>query len=195
MPKRVAVALLIALLAVLGVACSDDDPAVDAGAGTAAADHNDADVTFAQQMIPHHEGALEMARLAPSNAADQRVKDLAARIEGAQDPEIKLMQGWLEDWDEPDVSGGAMGGMDHGGGESGSGMSEQDMGALEGASGAEFDKMFLTMMVEHHKGAIEMADTEIADGQFPAALDLARKIKGDQEKEIAEMEGLAAQLA
>ena len=194
MPKRVVLALLIALLAALGVACSDDDPAVDAGAGagSSAADHNDADVTFAQQMIPHHEGALEMARLAPSRAADQRVKDLAARIEAAQDPEIKLMQGWLEDWDEPDA---AAGGMDHGGGESGSGMSEQDMGALEGASGPAFDKMFLTMMIEHHKSAIEMADTEIADGQFPAALDLARKIKSDQEAEITEMEALAAELA
>ena len=62
------------------------------------AQHNAADLTFAQQMIVHHQGAIEMADLAPSRAASQQVKDLAARIKAAQGPEIEQLQGWLTIW-------------------------------------------------------------------------------------------------
>ena len=66
-----------------------------------AAPFNDADVTFAQQMIPHHQQAIEMARLADGRAADPEVKNLAAAIEKAQDPEIDTMKGWLKSWGKP----------------------------------------------------------------------------------------------
>lgn len=192
MSKRLTVAVLALLFAVVGAACSNDDPAVDAGsgAGSSGADHNDADVEFAQQMIPHHEGALEMAKLATEKASDAKVKDLAGRIEAAQEPEIEQMKGWLEDWDESVDSGG---GMDMGGG-SMSGMSKDDMSKLEAATGTEFDRMFLTSMVEHHKKAIEMAETEIADGQFADAVALAEQIKSSQEAEVTEMEAMLEQL-
>src|SRR5690349_18676918 len=60
---------------------------------------NGQDVMFAQGMVPHHRQALEMAALAESRAKNPKVKALAAQIKGAQDPEIKQMTGWLEDWD------------------------------------------------------------------------------------------------
>lgn len=169
-------------------ACSDD-------AGSAAGEHNEADVTFAQQMIPHHEQAVEMAQMAASRAESEEVKELAADIEAAQGPEIETMTGWLEDWDE-ELPGDDMAGMDHGGGDmSGDDsmagmMSPEDMGELEAASGLDFDQMFLTMMIEHHQGAIEMARTEQSDGEYADAIALAEEIESAQTEEIVVMEDL-----
>lgn len=180
----------LSLTAVLGAACSSDDPStVDAG-DTTSADHNDADVMFAQQMIPHHSQALEMARLAVDRAEDPGVTELAARIEGAQEPEIEQMQGWLEAWGE-DPGSEVMDGMEHGGAGM---MTDDDMSMLEAATGAEFDAMFLEMMIQHHSGAVEMAETEITDGQFPEAIELATAIKEAQEAEIDEMRTLLEDL-
>jgi uncharacterized protein (DUF305 family) len=69
-------------------------------------------------------------------------------------------------------------------------MSDDDMESLDAATGAEFDQMFLTMMIEHHTGAIEMAQTEQQDGENPDAIALAEKIEADQTAEIAQMEDL-----
>ena len=196
--RAAALVVTLGLSAALGAACSsnDDEPTVGAGSSTEAsvddAPHNDADVAFAQGMIPHHEQALEMAALAADNAADERVEDLAGQIEAAQDPEIQEMQAWLAAWGEDPAAD-----AEHGGGhEDGSGgmMSEEDMTALEEATGAEFDRMFLEMMIEHHTGAIEMAETEIADGEFPDAIELAEAITSAQEAEITEMEALLEEL-
>jgi len=163
---------------------------------SAEADHNDADVSFASGMIPHHESAITMAQMAQAQAADPRVKDLAARIEAAQTPEIETMSGWLADWGAAASSSATddgMGGMDHGGMDDGS-MGEMDTGALAAMSGAEFDRMFLTMMVEHHRSAVQMAETEAADGQNTDAIGLAESIRDSQTAEIAEMQQLLAEL-
>ena len=152
---------------------------------------NDADVTFAQQMIPHHEQAIDMALVAQERAENDQVRELAAAIEEAQGPEIATMTGWLEAWDE-DVPA-ETGGMDHGGmsTEDMPGMmSDQEMDDLAAMSGATFDQMFLTMMIAHHEGAIEMARTEQADGENPEAIALAEKIEADQAAEIDTMRGL-----
>jgi uncharacterized protein (DUF305 family) len=163
---------------------------------SAEADHNDADVAFASGMIPHHESAITMAQMAQAQAADPRVKDLAARIEAAQTPEIETMSGWLADWGAAASSSAtddSMGGMDHGGMDDGS-MGEMDTGALAAMSGAEFDRMFLTMMIEHHRSAVQMAETEAADGQNPDAIALAESIRDSQTAEIAEMEQLLTEV-
>jgi uncharacterized protein (DUF305 family) len=159
---------------------------------------NDADVSFVQGMIPHHRGALAMAELAGGRAEDPRVLDLAGRIEAAQQPEIDTMTGWLEEWGEPvpeESDGGASTGHGstggHGSSDMGAGM---DTGALEGASGPEFDRMFLEMMTEHHRGAVEMAETEIAEGSNPDAIALAQEIADSQTAEIQEMETLLAEI-
>ena len=159
---------------------------------------NDADVTFVQEMIPHHRGALAMAQLADGRAEDERVLALAGRIEAAQEPEIEMMTGWLEEWGEPvpdesDMGMGGMEGMEDGGMEMG-GMSEEDMSALEAASGAEFDRMFLETMIEHHSSAVEMAETQIAEGSNPDAVALAEDIAESQTAEIEEMRALLSEL-
>ena len=175
-----------------GSMMSDSSSSASSSA-TAEADHNQQDIEFASGMIPHHESAIMMAQMAQDQAADQRVKDLAARIEAAQDPEIETMSGWLADWGAAASSGATDDSMDHGGMDDGN-MGGMDTGALAGISGAEFDRMFLTMMIEHHQGAVEMAETEIADGQNAEAIALAESIRESQTAEIAEMQQLLAEL-
>lgn len=187
-----------------------------ASAGAADTAHNDADVTFVQMMIPHHRGAIEMAQLAPSRAQSQQVKDLAAKIEAAQAPEIEQMTAWLQAWGVKTESAAAsssaddgMGGMDHGGmsmdkdgGMSASSsamampgeMTAEQMQSLEAASGADFDRLFLELMIMHHQGAVEMADTEIAQGSNADAVKLAESIKASQSEEIAQMQQMLQSL-
>jgi len=183
--------------AVVLAGCSDGGGASSADTSSSASDStdfNDADVTFVQGMIPHHQGALAMAQLADGRATDPRAVDLADRIEAAQAPEIETMTGWLEEWGEP-LPEEDMGGMDHGsGGMDMEGMSEEDMTALDSSSGAEFDRMFLEMMIPHHQGAVDMAETEIADGSNPDAVDMAREIVESQTAEIEEMQTLLTEL-
>ncbi len=150
-------------------------------------DHNDADVAFAQQMIPHHQQAVFMARLVPGGNAGPEVTALAAQIEAAQDPEIATMRGFLKDWGLNEMSGD-MGGMDM---EMGDGMaSDADLDRLASSQGETFDREFLTLMTAHHEGAIEMAETEIADGKSPEATQLAQQIIDAQRAEITTMKGL-----
>ena len=193
--------------AIVLTGCSGGGDASGAGASPSSAEtpaeesaaFNDADVTFVQGMIPHHRGAIEMSQLAEGRAEDPRVLDTANRIEAAQEPEIETMTAWLEEWGEPlPEDSGDMGGMDHGsmdtGGMDMEGMSAEDMAALEAASGAEFDRTFLQMMIGHHRGAVAMAQTEIAEGSNPDAVALAREVVDTQDAEIQEMEALLAEL-
>lgn len=165
-------------------------PGASATPGASGAAHNTQDVAFAQGMIPHHQQALEMAELADGRASSARVKDLAARIEKAQGPEIRTMTGWLRAW-------GAqvpMAGMDHTGHAGMSGMSgmmsDADMTALKKATGKDFDTRFLSLMVQHHRGAVEMATTEKDKGRSGAAKAMADGIVTAQNAEIKEMKQL-----
>ncbi|MFG2546529.1 DUF305 domain-containing protein [Streptomyces sp. NPDC048594] len=168
------------------------DPAGPAGNEAGEQAHNAQDVAFAQGMIPHHRQALEMARLAADRSATPEVADLAARVEKAQDPEITTMTGWLRTWgEEVPESTGSGSGMDHSAHSGMPGMMDgQDMAELEKASGRAFDTKFLTMMVEHHEGAVEMAGTEKAKGRYTPAKALADDIVTAQQAEITEMNRL-----
>ena len=139
-------------------------------------------------MIPHHREAIQMAERAAERASTPDVKALAARIEAAQAPEITTMTQWLKSWGE-DVPPSGGHGATHGGM-----MSDDDMSLLMGATGPAFDRMFLEMMTEHHKGAIEMARTEQAKGAYAPAKELAGKIIAAQQNEIDEMATLLAKL-
>lgn len=182
-----------AALAVTLTACGSDDGTSDSssssdsgsGSGAKAEDHNAQDITFAQGMIPHHMGALVMAEAAADKASSAEVKSLAARIEKAQAPEIETMTGWLKTWgkDVP-TSMESMPGM-----ESMEGM-ESMPGMDHAASGKEFDKNFLTMMIEHHKGAVTMATTEKAKGKYGPATSMADDVIRTQNAEITEMNKL-----
>jgi uncharacterized protein (DUF305 family) len=182
-------------------------PAAPAPAPTSAAapgatvstEHNQADIAFAQGMIPHHQQAVEMSKLATDRAGGDDVRGLATAIEQAQGPEIAQMQTFLTTWGAPASGGmpgmdqGGMSGMDHGGmGQGGmAGMMTPDqMRQLEQAGGADFDRMFLEMMIAHHEGAVQMAQTELAAGANPEAKALARQIVDAQQAEIGQMRQL-----
>jgi uncharacterized protein (DUF305 family) len=161
-----------------------------APAGSATAAFNDADVAFAQHMIPHHQQAVAMAALADSRATDAEVKKLAAQIRTAQDPEIATMTGWLQAWGQPTDPGG----MDMGHDTMPGMMSDDAMKKLESLSGTEFDKEFLNMMIEHHQGAIDMAKDEASGGSNPDAKALAQQITTSQQAEIDTMKQILARL-
>lgn len=196
-PTLVRIAAGLALAAAL-TACGSSDPSGTSGSangGTAA------DVSFAQLMIPHHQQAVEMADLALAQASSAQVKQLAAQIKSAQDPEIAQMTGWLEEWGEPTAmpgsEDGGMEGMDHSGmdmgGVSASGMmTAEDMAGLGEARGAEFDRMWLSMMIAHHQGAITMAQQVLETTSDSRVKSLADAIIEGQTKEIDTMKQLLA---
>ncbi len=162
--------------------------ASSAAPGSGAA-FNDADVTFAQNMIPHHKQAVQMADLAASRAADPEIKQLAVQIKAAQDPEIKTLTGWLTGWGKPveppqGHGGHAMPGM----------MSDAEMGKLTAAKGKDFDRMFAQMMIAHHNGAIQMAKDEQANGAHPEAEALAATIERTQADEVGKLEKILDRL-
>jgi uncharacterized protein (DUF305 family) len=157
-----------------------------AGSSNAQGSFNDADVMFAQMMIPHHQQAVDMATLAETRAADPELKKLAAQIKGAQDPEIKMMTGWLQSWGKPtSMPGGhSMPGM----------MADGEMTTLKAAHGKDFDRMFATMMVAHHNGAIKMAQDEQANGKSADAKALAKNIADSQQAEVATLQKIVGRL-
>ncbi|MFF8289554.1 DUF305 domain-containing protein [Streptomyces sp. NPDC016309] len=172
-----------------------DGPAAASASASASAErggHNAADVAFARGMVPHHRQAVDMAGMAASRASAQEVRDLAAAIRKAQDPEIRTLSGWLASWGEPvpaaDASGHA-GHSGHGDGAAGM-MTPQQMDRLARSSGKAFDTAFLELMVEHHRGAVAMARTERAQGSHPPAKALAGEIIASQSAEITEMNRL-----
>ncbi|WP_416984573.1 DUF305 domain-containing protein [Streptomyces sp. T028] len=195
--RRAALAAVTVTAALILTACGGDAESASSDASAASGEeHNAQDVTFAQGMIPHHRQALQMAELAADRASSTEVKDLAARIEKAQDPEIEKMTGWLKAWGEdvPEEGGStdeSMPGMDHSGSGGMAGMMDDaEMQTLEKASGEAFDTAFLTLMVEHHEGAVEMAGTEQDKGSYQPAKDTAEDIVTGQTAEIAEMKEL-----
>lgn len=158
-------------------------------APSASKEHNDADVTFAQMMVIHHEGALEMAELATRQADADDVKDIAATIEAAQGPEIALMESWLTSWGKQ-LEPNSHAGMDHGGMDMDGMSQEQVMAELQKMTGADFDHKFLSSMIAHHEGAVLMSEEALADGNNPEALELARRIIDAQQSEIIRMQQL-----
>jgi len=194
----VATALAAALSFSLA-ACSGSDGGAGATPSSQTAtqdggEHNDADAQFAQMMIVHHQGAIEMADLALKEATTPEVRALAQRIADAQGPEIELMSGWLVAWGEDQPADMAMPGMDHGGMDMGGLDQEEAMSDLSGLSGPAFDKRFLELMTEHHQGAVDMSKAEQTDGRNADAVDLAGSIIEAQTAEIGEMASLAADL-
>ncbi|WP_218148306.1 DUF305 domain-containing protein [Lentzea xinjiangensis] len=151
------------------------------------ATHNSADVAFAQGMVPHHEQALEMSRLVASRTENPRVVDLAERISRAQQPEIDRMNGFLKSWKAP-VKASSHTSHGHSGAH---GLVE--LGNLAHLDGTEFDRQWLSLMIQHHRGAVEMAREHLSAGTDPETRELAQEVVSSQEKEIAEMESLLPQ--
>ncbi|MCG8925366.1 DUF305 domain-containing protein [Lentzea sp. CC55] len=157
-----------------------------AACGTPAT-HNSADVAFAQGMVPHHEQALEMSGLVGDRTDNPRLADLAKRISAAQQPEIDRMNGWLRTWEAPVQASSH---TSHGHSES---HGLVDLGNLAELEGTEFDRQWLSLMIQHHRGAVEMARKHLTAGTDPETRKLAQDVVSLQEKEIAEMESLLPQ--
>ncbi len=155
--------------------------------------HSALDTSFAQMMIAHHKQALEMTQLTDARAQSPEVKALADKIDAGQGPEIETMTGWLRSWGEPveipTANDPGMGGHDTGAHISGM-MTPEEMTRLKSSQGAAFDQAFLEMMIAHHEGAIEMARTQTATGQYAPAKELAAKIHRSQTEEIEGMRRL-----
>jgi uncharacterized protein (DUF305 family) len=154
-------------------------------AAQAPATHKQADVAFAQGMVVHHQQAIEMSELAADRAGSRQVRELSAQIAAAQGPEIDRLNGWLRNWGAPPSPHGEHGEV-HGM------MSAEQLHGLSQASGADFDRRFLSMMIEHHEGAVRMARAELDSGSFPEARQLANRIIDTQQAEIDAMRDLLA---
>ena len=197
--RRTLVPLAVAVALVLS-SCSGGHSSSGHGSGTDAAStipadaaFNQSDVGFSQGMITHHRQAVVMADDALARSANPAVVALATKIKAAQEPEIALMTSWLQTWGEPmpdpehgqhmtEMSGMEMSGI----------MTDAQMTELANASGQAFDTLFLELMIEHHQGAITMANDEIANGKSPEAVALAKSIITAQQSEIDEMKALLA---
>ena len=204
--SRFIASVAVASILLAGVAACGSSTSTSAtlsASTTVSAEFNAADVTFAQQMVPHHQQAVEMADLALTSkaGASPAVHDFATRIKNAQDPEIQMMQGWMTMWGSPmngaNTSMTNTGGMPMGSDQTTGTvhmadgmMTGADLAELGAASGTEFDTMWLTMMISHHEGAVTMAMAEQGSGSNSDAKALAGKIIVAQNAEIAEMHKL-----
>lgn len=168
-------------------ACSSDHDSMDMEPVNGNA--NAADVMFAQMMIPHHEQAISMADYAPGRASDPAVIALALEIKAAQDPEIELMKSWLTTWGISEMSADdAM--QDHSAHGMDGMLTADQLADLSNSQGQAFDKLFTALMIEHHEGAIAMAQDVLSAGQDPAVLQLAQEIIAQQESEILKLQTL-----
>ena len=148
-----------------------------------------ADVMFAQMMIPHHEQAVVIAELAQTRAANPEVKVLAEEIMAAQAPEIEQMSGWLQEWGAPRLTADEA--MDAHGGHGMAGMlAPEVLDELRGLSGPAFDQRFAAAMIEHHRGAIEMAQG-VVNATNPQVAELATAIIQTQQAEIDRLTPIA----
>jgi uncharacterized protein (DUF305 family) len=174
------------------------------------------DVRFMQHMIVHHAQAVEMVGLLEMHGANARVKLLGRRIALSQEAEMELMRSWLIARDQSTEMAMDHGGMDHGAmdhsahaGHAGHAMAPSEtpimpgmlspaqMHALTNARGEAFDRLFLTGMIQHHQGALDMvADLmEHPDAAQDTLLsDFTSSVVADQSTEILRMQSLLSEL-
>jgi uncharacterized protein (DUF305 family) len=163
--------------------------------------YTEADVRFMTDMIHHHAQAIAMARLAPSRSASGSIRTLAARIINAQQDEIAIMQRWLRVRDRavPELHVTESGVMVHGAEHHDAAMpgmiTAEQLRRLEQARGGAFDRLFLELMIEHHRGAVVMVDALFATdgaGQDEDVFRFASDVQVDQSTEVARMELMLA---
>lgn len=151
--------------------------------------YNAADVRFVRMMIPHHQQAIQMAGLAPQRAGSAGVIAVAERIRGTQQPEVDVLTGWLRDRGLT-IDPRRPTGHDH---EGMHGLqSAAEIAALTATTGTDFDRMFIDMMIEHHQGAIQMAQEVLTTGLDQQLRELARNIAFEQAVEVDRMRDLLA---
>jgi uncharacterized protein (DUF305 family) len=177
--RAVLVALAVVLAGTVLAACGGDEATVEAGGETAASQGNETDQAFIAGMVPHHDGAIEMAEIARERGESDFVRELAEDIIESQGEEIATMRAVKQDLDAAGVTEGDLGVPEH---EMGMDM---DVGMLR--TTPQFDRDFIDMMVPHHQGAIRMARVELARGGDERLTTLATEIIEAQEREIVAM--------
>jgi uncharacterized protein (DUF305 family) len=152
---------------------------------------NEQDLTYVAGMIAHHQQAVEMTALAPERAVNETVRGLASRIHDTQGPEIGAMEQWQRQYasnatqhghsgELPNVDHTKMPGM----------ATPEQLAALKAATGAEFDKLFVQLMIAHHQGALKMAEQVLSSGVDVRVEEMATDVIATQTDEIQRMQTL-----
>jgi uncharacterized protein (DUF305 family) len=174
--------LLALVAAVLLAACSDPAPtSTTTGAQTM---FNDADVRFLQAMIPHHQQAIDAAKLVAGRTHRSQMIKLADAITASQPAEIQTMKGWLQRWQQPVP---ATGGMAHEAEPAPGIMNQGQLDWLATLHGLEFDLGFTTSLKTHHLGAIKMASSTLQEGRSSEVRMLATQILTAQQDEVDQL--------
>jgi uncharacterized protein (DUF305 family) len=158
--------------------------------------YTSADVQFLQGMIPHHQQAIDMAALAKQRTNRKELLEAAGRIDASQQDEIEFMRDWLEERNEPmqasaehaEHASHAIKGM----------ATPEQMAALAAATGTDFDRQFLTLMIKHHEGAVDMVEALVeqpGSAYEPALFEFTRDVTNDQNAEIERMNVLLVGLS
>lgn len=196
---------LLGLLALAGCSTTSGPPAAPAPAAPAATsvariEVAPPDSTFMTDMIAHHAQAVRIAGWAPTHGASPAVQRMAERVVVGQNDEIAIIQRWLrtrgQPVPEPDSMHAMMPGMDHMMHMPGM-LSAEQMAQLDAARGPEFDRLFLTLMIRHHQGALTMVDRLFGSqgaAQDETVFRLASDIYADQSTEIDRMQKMLATL-
>lgn len=173
---RLRAACGVAVLAVLLAGCAAAAPPV--------ADFNDADVTFVRTMLQHGQQGAAMADLAAKRATRPEVARLAVDLRAAQAPEASRLTGYLDSWraGAPETPPTAPGHGDR--------AQYDPVAELANVTGAQFDTLFLQLMIAHHQSGIAAARREVTDGRNAGAVQLAGAIVTDQGAEIDRMQQL-----
>jgi len=186
------------LLAIVAILLGLATTSACSGAPGAAADHNAADVAFVEEMLAHHGQAVEMMEMTSGRSLDPAFTTLVEQIRERQDPRVVDLQGWHERLTErSEADGGAPGseldmpGMEMGG-DLAEMMTTEQMQRLSQAPDSTFQRLWLQMMIEHHRGALAMAGTEVRDGVFAPAVELARSVQRDDATQISAMQSMLA---
>ncbi|AUI62308.1 DUF305 domain-containing protein [Amycolatopsis sp. BJA-103] len=143
---------------------------------------NQADITFSQQMVPHHQQSIQVANLASERSASEYVKATAAKIIKAESAEVQTMTGWLQSWNAAVLpaaghAGHSMPGM----------ITAGQVASLQNLTGAEFDKTWLPLMAEHLRNGVTMAKTVLSSGEHAETKALAQEIVENQTAAIDEI--------
>jgi uncharacterized protein (DUF305 family) len=188
---RVAAAVVIFVASCSGPSTPErtGPPGPSPAHGSQSAEHNAADVAFAQGMIPHHRQAVDMAAMVPSRSTNPDLLVMATHISSDQQAEILTMKGLLAQWGVQDGPSHENP-MDHSGMHIAGMVDGATLNQIQSLSGPSFDALWMTSMISHHQGAIAMAQNEIDQGRSSDAIELAEMIFSAQQREIAQMNHL-----
>jgi uncharacterized protein (DUF305 family) len=173
---------LVATVLMLLAGCGAGGGSKPPGPAPLSLEFNAADVLFVQLLIPHHREGVEIAGLGAAKAANPDVRVLAGAIVATQQDEATRMAGWLQAWQQPAASAASAA-------SAAPQTPAKQIAALGKATGKDFDREFLTLLIAHQNEAIELAKTESQGGRNLNALTFAKQIQQSREAEIKEMRG------